>query len=394
MSDVKWITRDFLIAWVMSFLLAATFYLFMVTTSGYAIGRFGASTALAGLSTSIAVLSAIVTRPITGRVIFRIGCIRTLTIGFVSSLLLSICYFFTSSIGVLIAVRIVHGLCIGVAGTSIFTVGSLLVPKNKSGIGMGLFSLSATIGVALGPFLATALSNTGNYIAIYTATATGAALDVCLIMFIRLKNVRLDAPGLTVKPAKGLARFMEPAILPAAVIAGLAYSVYGCIVAFLSVSTRGTGLEHAAAYFFILYAAGILCSRPITGRVFDRHGENPMMYAGLAILAAGMLLTGLARNGASLLAAAFLDGAGLGAVLSVTLSIGVKYTPPERLGMANSTYYIFLDAGLTAGPVLGGILVPYIGYAGIYALGMPVALFGILLYYIIHGRSHRPASAL
>jgi MFS family permease len=151
-------------------------------------------------------------------------------------------------------------------------------------------------------------------------------------------------------------------------------------------------LENATAYFFILYAAGMLVSRPLAGRSFDRRGENPIMYAGLAVFSVGMLLTGLAPNGAVLLIAAFLAGAGMGSVQSTTLSIGVKYALPERLGMANSTYYIFLDIGLTIGPIVGGLLVPFIGYSGTYILGMPIALFGLVLYYFIHGRRHKTAA--
>ena len=117
-----------------------------------------------------------------------------------------------------------------------------------------------------------------------------------------------------------------------------------------------------------------------------------MMYAGLIVFSAGMLLTGLAQSGPILLLAAFLNGTGLGAIQTVTLSIGVKYAVPERLGMANSTFFITLDTGLTIGPILGGLLVPGLGYAGVYILGAPVALLGLVLYFIIHGRRYRQAA--
>ncbi len=389
MNKESWVSKDYIVAWVVSFLIAMNFYLFMVTTSGYAISAFNASAALAGIATSVFVLSAIVSRIIVGRVIFRVGCIRSLTIGLGTSAVLCICYFFTYSIGLLLAVRIIHGMCVGIASTSVFTVGSVLIPKNKSGVGMGYFSLSTTLATAAGPFLAAMLTRTGGYTTLYTLTVIVAVLAVCLIPFIKLKNANLPEAGAVAKPAKGLAGIIDTKVLPVALICGIAYATYGFIVAFLPVSSRGAGLESAAAYFFILYAAGILFTRPVTGRVFDRHGENPMMYAGLAVFSVGMLLTGLAQNGAILLIAAFFDGAGMGAVLSVTLSIGVKYASPERLGMANSTFYIFLDAGLTVGPVIGGVLAPHIGYSGIYMLGMPIALAGIVLYYYIHGRRHQ-----
>jgi MFS family permease len=394
MSKEKWVTRDYIIAWISSFLVAMNFILFMVTTSSYAIRAFGVSSALAGFSASSFVLSAILSRIVVGRIIFRVGCIRVLTTGLAASAVVTAGYLLTSGIGLLIAVRVVHGLCVGVASTAIFTVGSVLIPKNKSGVGMGYFSLSTTLSTAAGPFLAAMLTRGGEYTSLFIVTVVLAALNICLIPLIRLDRACVPAPGEVAKPPKGLAGIIDTNILPVALVCGLAYATYGFIVGFLSVSSKGTGLENAAAFFFIFYAAGILFTRPLTGRVFDRRGENPMMYAGLAIFSAGMLLTGIAKTGATILAAAFLVGAGIGAVMSVTLSIGVKYAAPERLGMANSTFYIFLDAGLTVGPVVGGFLAPHIGYAGTYVLGMPVALGGILLYYFIHGKRHSHAYAI
>ncbi len=392
MNDEKWVSKDYVLAWISSFLVAMNFILFMVTTSGYAIGTFGASSALAGFATSSFVLAAILSRIVVGRMIFRIGCLRVLTIGLLTTAVITAGYFLTSSVGVLIAVRIVHGLCVGVSSTAIFTVGSLLIPKNKSGVGMGYFSLSTTLSTAAGPLLAVVLTKSGGYTSLFILTVVIAVLNICLLPFIKLHRACLPEPGSLSKPPRGLAGIIDTTILPVALICGLAYATYGFIVAFLTVSTKDTGLQNAAAYFFFLYAAGILFTRPLTGRVFDRYGENPMMYAGLAIFSAGMLLTGLAQTGVMLLVGAFLTGSGMGAVLSVTLSIGVKYATPERLGMANSTFYIFLDAGLSVGPVIGGFLAPHIGYTGIYTLGMPVALGGIILYYFIHGRRHRYAA--
>ncbi len=389
MNNEKWVSKDYVVAWISSFLVALNFILLMVTTSGYAMSTFGVSSAVAGFSASSFVLAAIISRVVVGRVIFRVGCIRVLTIGLISTTVITAGYFLTSEIGLLIVVRIIHGLSVGVASTAIFTVGSVLIPKNKSGVGMGYFSLSTTLSTAAGPLLAALLTHGGEYTSLFILTVTVAAVNVCLIPFIKLHKACLPETGAVTKPVRGLAGIIDTKMLPVALVCGMAYATYGFIVTFLSVSSKSTGLQNAAAYFFFLYAAGILFTRPVTGRVFDRFGENPMMYAGLAIFSVGMLLTGLARTGAVLLVAAFLTGAGMGAVLSVTLSIGVKYASPERLGMANSTFYIFLDTGLSVGPVIGGFLAPYIGYTGTYMLGMPIALAGIVIYYFIHGRTHR-----
>lgn len=42
------------------------------------------------------------------------------------------------------------------------------------------------------------------------------------------------------------------------------------------------------------------------------------------------------------------------------------YTIKERLGVATSTYLIFYDMGLRSGPFLLGLLLPLIGYRGMF----------------------------
>ena len=239
MTSEKWITKDYLLAWVAMFLLSADFYLCMVTTSSYAIGSFGVSSALAALSTSVAVFSAIIMRVIFGRAIFRIGCIRTLIIGFAANAAVSGCYFFTGSYGVLLAVRFFHGLCIGAASTAAFTVASVLVPKNKSGVGMGLFSLSTTLGAAVGPFLASVLTRSGSYETLYTLTTGATVLAAGLALFIRLKTTCLPVLENGRKSLRGLAGIFDMKMLPVAVISGVVFATYGCVINFLPLSSRG-----------------------------------------------------------------------------------------------------------------------------------------------------------
>ncbi|UUZ83572.1 hypothetical protein LJK88_06950 [Paenibacillus sp. P26] len=70
-----------------------------------------------------------------------------------------------------------------------------------------------------------------------------------------------------------LKRYFEPKAVPIS-LAGfvLAFS-YGAISTFISVYAKSIGLERVASYFFIVFAAMILISRPFTGRLFDRMGS-------------------------------------------------------------------------------------------------------------------------
>ncbi len=93
------VTRSFVIIWLVNFLNAVVFLLLMIVMSKVATDRFGASPAVAGLSASIFVIGAFVIRPLLGKRIHHIGQTRTLYIGSILSVALTLAYFAVNSNG-------------------------------------------------------------------------------------------------------------------------------------------------------------------------------------------------------------------------------------------------------------------------------------------------------
>lgn len=159
-----------------------------------------------------------------------------------------------------------------------------------------------------------------------------------------------------------------------------------CIVNFLSVYAQEIDLVEAAGFFFIIYALVVLISRPMIGRLFDSRGENRIMYPGIFIFAIGMSLFSHSHSGYELLLAAVLVGIGFGAIQSSTMAIAVKITPLHRLGLANSTYFMFSDLGMGTGPLMVGFMIPFLGYRGMYTVVAAILLACLFLYYLLHGK--------
>ena len=135
-----------------------------------------------------------------------------------------------------------------------------------------------------------------------------------------------------------------------------------------------------------MYAFAILLSRPFTGPLMDRKGENIIIYPAIVIMALGILLLSQAQNSVMLLSSAALLGFGFGNIQSVCQTIAVKSTTLQRMGLATSTFFIALDAGLGFGPYFLGMLLDQIGYRQLYLFSALLTLSCVVWYYLLHGR--------
>jgi MFS family permease len=70
-------------------------------------------------------------------------------------------------------------------------------------------------------------------------------------------------------------------------------------------------------------------------------------------------------------------------------AIAITLSPPHRVGLATSTFFSLTDGGVGIGPLFLGLLVPSIGFRGLYMLMAGGAIFSMFLYYLLHGRKKR-----
>lgn len=121
----------------------------------------------------------------------------------------------------------------------------------------------------------------------------------------------------------------------------------------------------------------------------DLKGANFIMYPAFVLFAAGLFLLNVSSSSAGLLVAGALIGFGFGNMQSTTQAVAIKLTPTHRMGLATSTFFIAMDAGLGFGPYLLGFIIPLIGYSSLYGILGFVVLATSILYYVLHGKKER-----
>ena len=60
-----------------------------------------------------------------------------------------------------------------------------------------------------------------------------------------------------------------------------------------------------------------------------------------------------------------------------------RIAPDERLGLANSTFYILLDVGVGLGPLLLGLVQPVLGFRGLFEAMSLVAIVALAAYLFV-----------
>ena len=128
-------TEDFIIILLVAFFIALNFYILMTTLAVYVVEQFGASQSEAGLAAGIFIIASLFSRLQTGRYIEVIGRRKLLYAGLLLFLIATLLYFSANSLGLLLAVRFIHGVAFGIATTTAATAAMDLIPDERKGEG-------------------------------------------------------------------------------------------------------------------------------------------------------------------------------------------------------------------------------------------------------------------
>lgn len=380
-------TKDFATVSGINFLVFLTHFLLLVTVASYAVDKFHASTNIAGLVAGIFIIGALIGRLGTGRVIEDIGSKRVLIVSTVFFIITSALYFAAINLTLLIIIRFIHGIAFGAASTATGTIVAQIIPDSRRGEGIGYYSIGAILAVALGPFMGVLLIHLADFKMIFIVTSVLAASSFA-ISFVVGKPIYESPEQDSVNAVKGFqaSNFLEFKAIPISIIILVIGFSYSGLLTFISLYAKQIHLEKAASFYFLVYAITVLISRPLSGRLFDVKGANFVVYPCLVLFAVGMLLFSQANHGIVILLAGGVIGLGYGNFISTAQAISIKDVPPHRLGLATSTYFIFVDLGFGIGPYLLGSLIPFTGYRGLYVMMTILILVTIPLYYYLHGR--------
>ena len=378
-SNRIWV-RDFVVLCSSTLAFWSGFFLLLGVVPGYAVDRLGCNESQLGLISSAMTITAMVARPWAGYAVDRWGR-RWVHIGsLVAFAGVLYGYVHVESLATLLLLRVLMGLPFAFTTTASLTVAADLIPSARRGEGLGYFGLVGPLAMAVAPAAGMWLLGDGRYTLVF---GTAAGLLLCaaaLALSIRHPPVR------TPDALPSLGDMLEKRVLGIGLVVLLIEAGWGSVVVFVPLYAARLGMANAGL-FYTLYSAGTLISRPVAGRVFDRHGARPVLALGLVLLLAayGILIGWETSTG--LLTAASVMGLGLGAVVISLQTMSINVVPAARRGAATATFNAAFDLGIGIGTsVLGAVAHASGSYATMYVAAACMALVAGAVFFGFVGR--------
>jgi MFS family permease len=181
------VTREYVVLTIANVLFVNNFYALLTVTPTYAMKTLGLDEADAGLATGVFVVGMLVSRFLAGRLVEKIGC-RPLLLSSIGSLVVfTLLYFVAYTLPSLCAVRLLSGFAYGMASNTFITRISMIVPKSRSGAGVGYYTMFQMICWATGPYIATTLAKKNMFDALFLFATILPAISFALIVFLRVR---------------------------------------------------------------------------------------------------------------------------------------------------------------------------------------------------------------
>jgi len=376
-------TKNFVTICLVNLMVFTSFYFLLPTLPVFIADVLKGDESDVGYNIGVLSLTAVLVRPLSGFALDAAGRKKVLVLALAAFTLAMAAYNLVTSIALLFALRVLHGISWGFATTGAGTIAADVVPQARRGEGLGYYGLSNTLAMAVGPSLGVFILNRAGYSTLFTACVVIAAAGLAAMAGISYR----ESTGGKVKLS--WESFFEPRVFSLSWVIFFTAVVYGGIVSFITLYGLNLGITNAGTYFLV-YALTLLVVRPYAGRAFDKKGPARIMAAGFLAISLAFILLFLARGYVLFIASAVTMGIGFGIVHPTAMAMAINRVAPHRRGAANGTIFSAFDLGIGLGSILLGFISKQAGMSYMYLACSFIILIPMIIFYLKDAGIFRP----
>jgi MFS family permease len=369
----KLLPRDFILVFFAQFTFSFVFQSLIPTLPIY-LSRLGSNEVEIGVLIGIFFFCSLVLRPFVGKALLRTPERKFMITGSLLFALASLAYLFAPPFWPLLIVRVFQGIGFAFFHTAAFTLIANITPETHRGQSLSYFALAMSISGALGPSVGIFLINHFSFTLLFLACS---GLSFCSLFIsyrlgrrqvVPLQNSSLDDGFLFSRKA-----------LPPSVISSLSLFVWGALTAFFPLYAINQGVGNPGL-FFTTIAIMLILGRALGGKILDLYSREKVILPCLFIYIVSMVLLTFSKTLPMFLLVAAIWGIG-NAFLVPALLAYILDRVGSSVGPAMGTFTAISDLGLTAGPVIMGIILHATSYPIMFLCLVFVGITNLIYFY-------------
>jgi MFS family permease len=269
-------------------------------------------------------------------------------------------YLFVHSIWSLVLVRVYHGLATAILGPIAMAA---VADTYSTGRGekMAWYSSATMVGRFLAPLLGGALIMGSNDHWVYLVDGILGVLALAAALFITFPQ-KAAAPVVK-REKRNIGREIvtivtHRGILSTSLVEAVQYFAYGAVETYLprylTENSKFTTLEIGSLFTGQIVVVAL--TKPIMGRLSDRHGRVPIIISGLILGGLVTAALSFSLNWFVLIVLIGLFGLGLSTVTASTSALVADLSRAGNRGSALGLLSTIMDIGQSLGPILTGVM--------------------------------------
>ena len=305
-----------------------------------------------GLIISLFTLTAMISRPFSGKLADTVGRIPVMVFGAAVCVACSLFYPILTGLSGFFLLRFVHGFSTGFTPTGQAAFLSDIIPSNRRGEAMGILGTAGMIGMAGGPAVGGWVTRIfGLNTTFYLSSAFALA---AVVITLSIRETLTHRSGLKLSTLKVTQRdLFEPLVWLPCVIMVLSMYAYGAVLTLMPDFGESVGIMNKEL-LFTCFTVASLGVRLIAGRASDHFGRVPVLVVSTATVLFSMIVMSIADNQGLLIAGVTLYGIAQGMTSPTLLAWATDLSDDLHRGRALASLYIFMELGIGLGAFVSG----------------------------------------
>ncbi|PZR40744.1 MAG: MFS transporter [Azospira oryzae] len=307
-----------------------------------------------GLIISLFTVTAMLSRPFSGKLSDKIGRVPVMMLGAVVCVVCSLFYPLLTTLNAFFLLRLVHGFSTGFTPTGQAAYLSDIIPSHRRGEAMGYLGTASGIGMASGPAIGGLVANQFGWSALFYLSSFFAVLSVIILWSTHETLKEKQRFHVSMLKVKGKDLF-EPLVWEPCLVMVLATYAYGTMFTLFPDLGVHMGIQNKGILFTWFTVASLIV-RLAGGKVSDHYGRIPVLRVSVLCIAIAMVVIGLAQNQWMLIAGIVMYGFAHGTTSPTLLAWATDLSDEHHKGRGVASLYIFMELGIGTGAFLSGWL--------------------------------------